>query len=709
MGQKENKQIFSNLIQFNIIVLIVLMTLVVTIVLTIIFNYFTSESKARTEIVSNLLGKQTSNYLQEPVHILSLAQSYLNDQVASVDTIQKQIEAIVNSSDTFDAIEYVDSKGIVQAVAPFDETQMFAVRSGQQFYSAIHGGSEIYYSPPLVSTMTGNLTLLITMPLKEGMLVGYLNLDQLSLYAKEFETEFGNNTAISIVDQNGVFISTSNRASILQRRIIDGFDILQQNYLKQRANFKMDSPTGKIIVNIEQVPQTGWYIVVNYSYTHFMSTIRNIFLSFLACLAITVGVSIITSFLYTKKVANQINEYNRQLEKSREEAIMANNVKTQFIANISHEIRTPLNAIVGFSELLNKANQPLNKKTGVYQLTSEKEMLYISSLQTASKSLMCLINDILDMSKLEAGEMTLEPSTVNIRQMMKDLELIFMERAVSSNNIIKFTIDDDLPEWLYIDENRLRQILINLIGNSLKFTTNGVVEVEATMFSFNSESERINVAFSVADTGIGIPEEELNRVFGAFQQGRGHEVQYGGTGLGLSISKRFAQLMDGTIEVVSKEGVGSRFTLLLSKVPVQQSRVVVKEVVENAEELSLVNIKVLIADDEPLNRLLLREALESKGVLVYEAVDGLEAIELARGIKPAIIIMDIRMPNVNGIEATHHIKQREELKDIPIIAYTASVRESTEEVLEDLFEAVLYKPVDFLKLEETLKMIFSKR
>ena len=394
-------------------------------------------------------------------------------------------------------------------------------------------------------------------------------------------------------------------------------------------------------------------------------------------------------------VARDITEAKRveqALIEAKNAAESADKAKSEFLANMSHEIRTPLNAVIGFSEILGG------------QATDQKQKVYLDAINTAGKSLLRLINDILDLSKIEAGMMGVNYGPVNSGNIFKEIEQIF-KMAVQEKGIEFITeIDETIPKVLILDEARVRQVLLNLVGNAVKFTDSGYIKLKVVKRSIDPEGNKIDLIIAVQDTGIGINKNELNEVFNSFRQQYGQSNRkYGGTGLGLSISKRLVELMNGRIELESEQGAGSTFTIYLRDISVASF-----ERVENPdammETLRFNGEKVLVVDDVESNRELVREQLNMVGLKVFTAVNGEDAIYKVENLKPALILMDLMMPIMDGHEAAEEIKDNDELKHIPIIALTASTRiRSFQENENSPFAGFLSKPVSAKQLYKEIQ------
>jgi len=377
---------------------------------------------------------------------------------------------------------------------------------------------------------------------------------------------------------------------------------------------------------------------------------------------------------------------------AREAADQANKAKSMFLANMSHEIRTPMNAIIGFSDLLYST------------IKDEKQRSQIEAIRSSGKNLLIIINDILDLSKIEAGKMVIQKESINIHSIIKEIETIFA--YITKEKGIRFIIDkvDQISSSLYLDETRIRQILFNLIGNAVKFTDTG--EVTLSLMERIKEDDKIDLIISVKDTGIGIPLNQQDLIFEAFHQTEGQRSgQYGGTGLGLTITKRLVEMMGGEIQLTSEPGKGSIFTITLPDVTIKEGGKAVPETnVTDPANLYFENATVLIADDNQENRKYLVDLLSHFPLVLFEAENGAEAVEKAVQYLPQVILMDYKMPVMNGAEAIEILKNQEVTKSIPIIALSASSRRVIEELNgTTLFDDFILKPINSLELLEHLK------
>lgn len=389
------------------------------------------------------------------------------------------------------------------------------------------------------------------------------------------------------------------------------------------------------------------------------------------------------------RTKNNLEKANIALDAATQEANEANRAKSEFLANMSHELRTPMHGMIGMLSLLQSMTR------------EEKAAKYLELAESSANTLVQLLNDILDFSKLEAEQTTLENVPFNVRESVEGV-CALLEPLCDEKGLNLFVdYEDGLPEWFLGDEVRLRQVLMNLVGNAIKFTKSGSVDVMVKASKTDG-----SVLFSVKDTGIGIKEEDQARLFQRFEQAESSTTRhFGGTGLGLAISDKLVRLMGSKISLSSTYGEGSTFSF---EVPLEadESRHITEETAQNTE-LDDLGLNILLAEDNRVNQLLSVSLLERYGCKVTVAENGLEAVEKVGTDDFDLILMDIRMPKMDGLEATQEIRNHVPGGDqLPIIALTADIiQENVKKFMDAGLDHHLAKPINQMDLMNALKDI----
>lgn len=385
-----------------------------------------------------------------------------------------------------------------------------------------------------------------------------------------------------------------------------------------------------------------------------------------------------------------------ELKQAKQLAEKASRAKDEFLSIMSHEMRTPLNAILGVGTLLRHPQD------------DAKKLKLLDTLDFSGKNLLALINDVLDLAKIESGKITFEKLSFSLPETMKELRQSFEHRADESGNTIVLNLNTTLVNVIG-DQNRLIQIVSNLISNAVKFTTNGNITI--AVHSHEPGPGEYELEVEVSDSGIGIPEQKLDVIFDAFQQANTSTTRiHGGTGLGLSITKKLVELQGGTVRVNSTVGIGSRFAI---KMPIEISEQMPSDspLVSDRDLECLRGKSVLIVDDNPVNLLVAEEIVKKWGLKVHRATDGERAVETYQKYLPHVILMDLQMPVCDGIEATRRIRalSGDEAK-VHIIAVTADAMERTKEsAMEVGMNDLITKPFDPEELLKKMKTGILKR
>ena len=402
---------------------------------------------------------------------------------------------------------------------------------------------------------------------------------------------------------------------------------------------------------------------------------------------------------HREELENRVQIRTVELNDARERAEMANRAKSDFLANMSHEIRTPLNAIAGIVEL--SLREKLSPKV--------KEYMYM--VKNASDSLLGIINDVLDFSKIEAGKMELENQPFDLNELLNNMIDVFRKDAADKKIELKLSVAPETPTILDGDAVRLGQVLTNLVANALKFTEQGEISIATELL--RERGSQVRIRFTVTDSGIGIESEKIEALFDSFTQADNSITRkYGGSGLGLAICSRLVKMMGGSFSVKSRPGEGSTFAFTSEFRKTERSALQQKPTHEEraANDIALNNISLLLVDDNPINRKIMSRLLEAEGMQITLASNGQKAVDKIQQESFDVVLMDMQMPVLSGIDATIIIREQLGLTDLPIIALTANaLKEDMERCLDAGMNDFIAKPINSEDVKAKIIKWLNKR
>lgn len=386
-----------------------------------------------------------------------------------------------------------------------------------------------------------------------------------------------------------------------------------------------------------------------------------------------------------KSLIKELRIKNNELTEAKENAERLSLLKTKFFSTVSHELRTPLYGVVGLTTLL------------LEDEALKKHKSDLKALKFSADYLLALINDVLQMNKMESNQVKLENTTFNFRDLMMSIINTFEFTRLQNNNDLQLDVDPGIPEFLIGDSVRLSQVLMNLVGNAIKFTERGHIQLSARLEK--QEGKECDIYFEVKDDGLGIPESKQKVIFEEFSQLRSNNYSYQGTGLGLTIVKKLLELFGSDIHLESEEGKGSKFSFIIHFT--EDTKTVVRDTEETYLPPSAEPRKVLVVDDNRINQVVTRRILEKENFICDVAQDGTEAVNKAQTNCYDIILMDVNMPGISGMEATRRIRKFNE--QVPVIALTAvEVEEIREKILKAGMNDIIVKPYDVLQFYQII-------
>tara|TARA_R110000868_G_scaffold3388_1_gene21871 strand:+ start:6017 stop:8293 length:2277 start_codon:yes stop_codon:yes gene_type:complete len=523
---------------------------------------------------------------------------------------------------------------------------------------------------------------------------------EIALNAVKFETENkDNNLLISKICKEYSISLEATGQSDLAYAMLKRNDIARDKYINEEKIKQENIINSKLYIELYK-QEAKWANEGRMLQEKITEEAKNfnVYMTFTAILLLVSFIALLIIYTSKRKLSRILATQNNKLEAAKEMAEESSRLKTKFISNVSHELRTPLYGVVGLTSLMIKNNN-----------FSARDTKYLKSLKYSGDYLLNLINDILQVGKIESNAFELNNVSVKLKSLIQNIVDSFEYRLEESNNQIHISYDDELPEFVECDKIRLTQILFNLIGNSIKFTENGTINVRAIFL--NSDTENVTIRFEVEDDGKGIPKDKQTVIFENFSQlNENINMNYQGTGLGLSVTKKLIELFDSKIELESDLGLGSNFCFnVIFKIDENaikdQKRKKLNNIFTTANSNSF---KILIAEDNKINQIVTSNLLKKENYNCDIAQNGLEALNAFKSNKYDLILMDINMPVMDGNEATKEIKKLD--SNIPIVALTASNIDDIRKTQDEIgFDDIITKPFDNEVFFKTISKLIERK
>ena len=724
VSTKEKQSHKKNSMIIPLILVFIFMTVMVVYVSSLMYRVAVSNSNAVMEDRILSVSAMINNHLNTAENVLHVAGDSVNHMLISGTTSARIHEFLVdettNVSEQFDE-NYTGLYGYIMGKyidgLNWEPPEGYDPKERDWFIAAKEAGGKVVFTDPYVDAQTGNLIISACRILPDKQSVIALDVQLQGIQSMMSELTVSGKGYGFVVDQTGLIIAHKDEEKKGTDLCIvpGGVEFLNVIHEMNAGTFSYEWDGDMSTVYVNSL-SNDWHVVLVVSNRELYSEVRNQRIAIaLTCMLIFIAIAAFYYVTYRKekdyakqmedmKLEEQKASYERKvLELEKDAANASNKAKSDFLANMSHEIRTPMNAIIGMDEMILRTSpaEPVRK--------------YALDIQSAGKTLLSIINDILDFSKIESGKMELVPVEYGFSSVMNDVVNMTMNKARDKGLEYDLKICEDIPSVMFGDEIRIRQVMLNLINNAIKYTQKGKVAVSV---SFDRDKQMLCV--SVADTGIGIREEDIGKLFDSFQrldENRNRNIE--GTGLGLNITMHFVKMMDGDIDVKSVYGEGSTFTAYMKQTVVDDTPVgdFAQNLVKMQERrgefkptLTAPGARILVVDDNDMNIEVIKGLLEVTKIRIWTAGSGAECIEAARENKFDLIFLDQMMPGMSGVQTLEAMKKEKLAEGTPVIALTAdAIVGARDNYIKEGFTDYLSKPVMYDALETILKRYLDEK